>query len=306
MSNDALDVADSPSTRLVENIPTRPFLRRTLRKAGANQKIDSAINILRHEQRAAIVDPARRKARLRKVEFTGVMEAALVERVYSAFDGFFSDWRARMSANDELALKAIESIDRALSVLIGTTYTFRTEDPDGNELDPVFWDEDSAFEWLQDSLSEENLTFSPDEFFNTDQLSREIHHLWLARGYLIAEHISLYETLEAADDWELTPRVYTSSRLNTNIQQLIGDLCEAWLGIDPTIGLPDANGTPDNPLLRYLDACLNIVLGDKRPSKKTVLDFVKRQWKPNHWRNFDSPTLSNLEDGTIFPDFHQE
>ncbi|AWI58994.1 hypothetical protein AB395_00003358 [Sinorhizobium fredii CCBAU 45436] len=201
-----------------------------------------------------------------KVEWTPDIEQRLMESVYLAFDEFLNEWRTFMTADYEDGFAALELIDQALAKLIGDSFHVVAETEAGEEweddYDPPFHDEESAFKWLQSSIFEEHDTWPTSEFFDSDNLDREVHHLWLARGFLAAKLDRIYGSMRLNEKEPLTPRVYTKSKLNDDIQQLVSDLCRAWTCFDPDLGWQRTGEGRTNPLLRFIVAGVTIATGD--------------------------------------------
>ena len=224
-------------TGLLENIRERPSVSSSIRNMGdvSIPASEGGVDIIRHKLRAALVGAAKKKAKLRKVDFTVAIEDDLMRRVYAALDAFVSIWRgAPLQSDSDLVIRATEAVDRALAILIGTTVMFAVAENDYEESPAPFASEESAFEWLQNGGWHAGSSYLPSELFEDESLPREIYHLWLARQFLEKKCERIYGALKLIDgEVQLSPRVFSSSRMAQDLQQLIANLCAAWSVIDP-------------------------------------------------------------------------
>ena len=105
--------------------------------------------------------------------------------------------------------------------------------------------------------------------------------LWNVRQELDAElgDLIAWDKARWKQHWSRPPE--TTSRLPTDLQEMIFDFCQAWHDfVGPDLGLPRRDPNPSNPLLRFLDCCLKKALDEQRPAARTVLQLVHDHIRP--------------------------
>ena len=176
--------------------------------------------------------------------------------------------------------RLITGVNLALSAIVGHEIDFC---PD-HDCAP-FSDEETALAWLSGEIN--GGCVSPYEFFDNLFSDYMAKTLWNVR--IDAERY--IECLEASQEnwWNFvseTPQLAGfpefSARIKPAIQSLIYDLCACWFNhVDNTLGLPPRSAGKDNPLIRYIDSCLNMVLPTEvLPSKQTVNIFLHDHVRP--------------------------
>ncbi|RWG82871.1 MAG: hypothetical protein EOQ69_15140 [Mesorhizobium sp.] len=179
--------------------------------------------------------------------------------------------------------RIVEGLSRSLAATIANKWTFDVDDESA-----PFHDEASAFAWLSPEREEpvsighyeDFIVPGRDEFFQieSDWLIRSI---WNVRKEYEAQYWNLLAWYDSRwkDHWNRPPG--SPARLPTDLQGLIQDLCQIWHDhVDRGLRLPRKDPEPDSPLLRFIDVSLTVPLGDQRPAKKTVLDFVSKHCRP--------------------------
>lgn len=76
---------------------------------------------------------------------------------------------------------------------------------------------------------------------------------------------------------------FEGSQLSDQLKMFISQICMHWRShVDPALGLPTKGQNKTNPLLRSVDAALEIVLGNKRPNTTTVHHFIYTYVRDKH------------------------
>jgi hypothetical protein len=200
-------------------------------------------------------------------------ERKVTRLVSEAIKSFTDDWPAYFEQQDDRLSRIIHHLDSALAAMLAT-YRFAEDD----EFAP-FQDEASALSWLEGNGGNPNAG-KPEDFI-ARRSEWALRNVWLAKVEAVEELMNLYAWDENRDDVARIPKLQTRSYLDLPLQQLITQLCWIWRDhVDEALGLPRRDPNPDNPLLRYLDAVLEIAMGERRPAKKTLLTFVADWVKP--------------------------
>ncbi|UVC12837.1 hypothetical protein [Mesorhizobium onobrychidis] len=198
----------------------------------------------------------------------------LVDLITLAINRFLEGWEEFYSAENARLFRIQEHVDQALAALIVKAWRFHDDD----DYRP-FTDEAGAYAWLQGE-GENPDAGDPGEYFARSN-NWKMRSLWDVRQEIEAEILDLSSWDEARHDAHWTRAPETSSRLPTKLQEMTHDFCQAWHDIvDEKLGLPRRDPNPTNPLLRFIDYCLSIPLGDQRPAPKTILQLVHDHIRP--------------------------
>ena len=202
-------------------------------------------------------------------------EVRITEQVRDVVEKHLDGWRENYSSEYERLDKVINLLDHSLAAILVTEW---------NIIDwefPPFFDEKSAFHWLQgnrDGIDEE--VVEPCEGLDSiDQWS--IRSIWLVRKDYETQLINLVDCdhARAKDTWIGTWK--TGSTLPHDMQDLIVALSRIWLSsVFSELKLGQRNPNTDNPLLRFIDSCLKIAVGENRPEKKTLHTFIQDHLRP--------------------------
>lgn len=188
----------------------------------------------------------------------------IIENFTNTVDTFSCDEQDKL-------ITAFEAVNLAIATLIA--------DFDFSENDYVpFNNRKSAYDWLNgDNLCDCEPQYCLDE---NDWMLKS---LWLVRNRL-DEQIDGMTKFDKIRDSELfysPPLTAGTLSISYPVYSLINALCVVWQNeVDADLGLPRRDANPDNPLLRFIDICLNCILGDERPAKKTILQIVQRHIRP--------------------------
>ena len=199
-------------------------------------------------------------------------EDRLVELVSLAIDRYLDGWGEFYTQESARLFRVQEHIDRALAAIIVDAWTLDEDD----EFRP-FHDEAGCYAWLQGEGENSNNSVADLSTSN----NWKIRSLWNVRQETDTEigNLDAWDKARWKHHWTRPPE--TTSRLPTTLQEMIFDLCQAWHDlIDEKLGLPRRDPNPNNPLLRYIDYCLTIALGEQRPAPKTVLQLVHDHIRP--------------------------
>ncbi len=85
---------------------------------------------------------------------------------------------------------------------------------------------------------------------------------------------------------------YTYSK--SRFPDMISDI---WYGVTGSIKLPRKDPNPDSPLLRYVDAVLRHCIGNQRPDKASILNFISYYVKPQIIEDHEQEKMVNSVGG---------
>lgn len=171
----------------------------------------------------------------------------------------------------------IASLDHTISHAISYDWI------DSEYKDPPFTDQHGALLWLQESDFDELKSWFDREPDWT------IRSLWEIRKDMQKQYWRIEAGYEALFDYDElpTPAGLEPSTLPELLKGLIFHLCGIWFDLTGSVKLPEAVSEPDNSLLRYIDMVMVEASVRNRPSKATVLNYVKK---------FARPELTKTED----------
>ena len=201
-------------------------------------------------------------------------EKTISELTLEALREYLDNWNDWFFAERERRTEILSSLNATLAKVLCHLY-----DVDADDDWALFHGEEGALKWL-----------TRDGHMAEGELDDYVGHSkhWMVRG-LWNIRLGIEAEIHDLDNWEraysknqlLPGSPQTRSRLPGNLQDLIYQLCRIWYDqVDKQLGLPRRSPNPDNPLLRFIDVCLAIVHGDRRPPKKTVLQLVQRFLRP--------------------------
>ncbi|WP_027154435.1 hypothetical protein [Mesorhizobium sp. WSM2561] len=197
----------------------------------------------------------------------------LVELVTLALDRFLDGWQEFYDEESSRLSRVLEHVDRALAAVLVKAWSFHDD-----EFAP-FTDEAGAYAWLQ---GEGPNSDDPEPYGHFDRENNwTVRSLWDVRCQIDAElgDLMAWDKARWKHHWSRPPE--TTSRLPANLQEMIFDFCQVWHDVvDDNLGLPRRDPNPTNPLLRFVDYCLSIALGDQRPASKTVLQLIADHIRP--------------------------
>ncbi|ESY85799.1 hypothetical protein X739_16075 [Mesorhizobium sp. LNHC220B00] len=198
----------------------------------------------------------------------------LVELVSLAIDRYLDGWGQFYDEESSRLSRILEHVDRALAAVLVNAWSFHRDD----EFAP-FIDETGAYAWLQgEGPNADNP--EPDGHFDHEN-NWKVRSLWDVRRQIDAElgDLMAWDRARWKQHWSSPPM--TTSRLPVNLQEMIFDFCQVWHDVvDDKLGLPRRDPNPANPLLRFVDYCLSVALGDRRPTPETVLDLITKHIRP--------------------------
>ncbi|MER8453099.1 hypothetical protein NKG60_24445 [Mesorhizobium sp. M1428] len=198
----------------------------------------------------------------------------MIELIELAIERFLDGWSESYSAEYDRLSRALEHIDRALASILIKSWSFHDEDDLW-----AFRTEGEAYAWLQGEGPNAECP-EPDGHFDRSN-NWKIRSLWDVRCDISAEFGDLMSWDKARWKLHWTRPPSTTSRLPTDLQEMIYDFCQVWHDyVDPSLGLPRRNPNPSNPLIRFIDCCLKVPLGDQRPAPKTLLQLVQDHIRP--------------------------
>ncbi|MHA6644579.1 hypothetical protein [Mesorhizobium sp. A623] len=205
---------------------------------------------------------------------TRTAEVTICDLVRESLGRYLENWDETFGRESTRLSGVIENLDRALAAIITDEWTF---DPDDGYA--PFHDEASAFAWLS-GKGENPDVGEPGGYFERES-NWTVRSLWNVRKEVETQYWDLVAWDKARWKLHWTRAPETTANLPSDLQELIHDLCQIWHDhVDEQLGLPRKDPNPDNPLLRFIDACLVVPLGDQRPPKKSVLDFVVKRIRP--------------------------
>ncbi|GLQ78076.1 hypothetical protein GCM10007881_15920 [Mesorhizobium huakuii] len=197
----------------------------------------------------------------------------LVDLITLAIDRFLDGWRGFYNDESSRLYRAQEHLDRALAAVLVKEWTLH-----GDEFAP-FTDEAGAYAWLQ---GEGPNADDPEPNGHFDRSNNwRVRSLWDVRCDIEAElnDLMAWDKARWKHHWSRPPS--TTSRLPVSLQEMIFDFCQVWHDlVDEKLGLPRRDPNPTNPLLRFIDYCLSIALGDQRPAAKTILQLIHDHIRP--------------------------
>lgn len=221
-------------------------------------------SFLCHARKAAPINAA-------AAETIGQLVAESVSR-------FLENWDEAFGTEDARLTRIIDHLDAALAAIVAEEWTFRPDDEEDDSCAP-FHDEQSALAWLRGD-GESGDAGEPGDYLDDDR-DWLVRSVWNARKEVAAQHASLigWDKARWKTHWTRPPA--TTSRLPEPLQELIFDLARIWHDhVDRDLGLPRRDPDPDNPLLRFIDAGLSLALGERRPKKSQLLQFVADHARP--------------------------
>ncbi|MBZ9954312.1 MULTISPECIES: hypothetical protein [unclassified Mesorhizobium] len=213
---------------------------------------------------------------------TTEQEETISGLVEDAINQYQENWRSAVNEECSRLERILDGLCAALAPIIAEGWKFA----DG--LPAPFHDEASAYRWLK-AEGEQPAWVGGDVFPAPE---RDEHFAlyggdWMTTGlwerykkiHSQLSDLHAYGDFRSKDHWAKPPA--PGSRMPLIVQELIHGLCQVWHDhTDARLGLPRRDPDPENPLLRFVDACLAIAIGDDRPGKATLLDFIARRSRP--------------------------
>jgi hypothetical protein len=210
---------------------------------------------------------------------TKEQEETICGLVEDAINHYREDWRYAVGKECARLERILDALCAALAPIIAADWKFADGVP------APFDDEASAYRWLK-AEGEQPVWVGGDVFPAPE---RDEHFAiyggdWMTAGlwerykkiHSQLSNFGAYGDFRSKDHWAQPPT--PGSRLPLLAQEAVHGLCLVWHDhVDTRLGLPRRDPTPDNPLLRFVDACLSIATGGNRPGKATLLDFIARR-----------------------------
>ncbi|MEK1886052.1 MAG: hypothetical protein AAAB35_00430 [Phyllobacterium sp.] len=206
-------------------------------------------------------------------------EEVISDKVAHSLNRYLENWDEAFERESSRLKRIIDGLNTALAAILAKKWTF----PDSDSM--PFHDEASAFGWLSAKGAippyigghEDFILGDPDLLLEFER-DWHTHNLWEVRKDFEQQHRDLLEFHASRAKDHPSRQPTSAARLPADIQELIHDLCQIWHDhVDSQLRLPRKDPQPNNPLLRFIDECLTIALGNQRPAKKTLLDFILKR-----------------------------
>ena len=202
----------------------------------------------------------------RKVDVSDREALAIGGEIADAILRFEDTWDAEVELERARLEWTLDGLDRAMAgILALLRNSMGVALPYASEVDIWAWlhlDDDPAKERLVGEISDPR-----------------VKSLWQVREQTIDE-IAALDEIAIEVDLSRPQYIAASSRLSPKVRHFLEDLCRIWLARVGELAVVN-QADPDGPLLRFVDACLLQAMGDDRPNKGTVRNFIRLHLRDN-------------------------